>query len=147
MKYSYPSLLMLLHKESVYHTCVHRIAICNLQSLHPPLPHGWLSLSHCNPLRLITVPATRSAMLTDPIVLQCIIALHCKSAIAVQSVDESYLSIIFTIHIYTIYFITAVHNSSAECGWWMGLTSALERGCDSVIGKTYERPAPTDRRN
>ena len=44
-----------------------------------PPPHGWLSLSHCNPLRSITVPATRSAMLTDPIVLQCIIALYCSA--------------------------------------------------------------------
>ena len=67
-------------------------------------PHGWLSLSHCNPLRLITVPATRSAMLTDPIVLQCIIALYCSAQLQCRE-WMGLTSALYSLYICNLYYI------------------------------------------
>ena len=97
--YSYPSQHMLLHKESVYHTCVHRIAICNLQSLHPTTT-TWMVVSlTLQSFALDHRPShpQRNAHRSNCSAMHHRALLQCT--IAVQRVDGSYLSIIFTIHI------------------------------------------------
>ena len=107
--------------------CLSHIAIlCAWSPSQPPA-------AQCSPIQLFCNASSRSTVV------------HNCSAESGWVLPQHYIH--YTYVIYTIYYISLVHNSRAECGWWMGLTSALERGCDSVIGKTYERPAPTDRRN
>ena len=107
-------------RKCLSHLCPQDCDLQLIESAPPPPPHGWLSLSHCNPLRLITVPATRSAMLTDPIVLQCIIALYCSAQLQCR-VWMGLTSALYSLYIYNLYYTISLQCKiavqSADGGW------------------------------
>ena len=103
--YSYPSQHMLLHKESVYHTYVLSIAICNLQSMQLHPTSSWMVVSLT--LQSFALDHRPSHPQRNAHRSNCS-AMHHRavlwSTIAVQSADGSYLSIMYTIHICTMYY-------------------------------------------